>query len=146
MKILKWLLVLAVVIQLIPYGHSHTNPPVTKEATWDSPQTRDLARRACYDCHSNQTTWPWYSNVAPVSWLVQNDVDGGRRHLNFSQWDQPQRHAADIAEQIREGGMPPWFYLPMHPHAKLAPGESADLISGAVKSFGKQEGPHAHEE
>ena len=65
------------VIQLLPFGHDHTNPPVRKEPEWDAPETRELAARACFDCHSNQTVWPWYSNVAPVSWLVWSDVVAG---------------------------------------------------------------------
>jgi hypothetical protein len=73
-------------IQLVPYGRDHTNPPVVAEPAWDSPQTRALAVRACFDCHSNETVWPWYSNVAPASWLVQRDVDDGRRRLNWSEW------------------------------------------------------------
>ena len=57
-------------IQLVPFGRDHTNPPVVQEPKWDSPATRELAKRACFDCHSNETVWPWYSNIAPVSWLV----------------------------------------------------------------------------
>jgi cytochrome c551/c552 len=144
MKLLKWLLPAAVVIQIVPFGHSHTNPPMKKEPAWNSPQTRDLVHRACYDCHSNETVWPWYSNVAPVSWLVQRDVNGGRRHLNFSEWDQPQRHAKDVAEEVKEGEMPPWFYLPMHPAAKLSDTEKDTLIAGAAQTFGPQGGPEKH--
>ncbi|MEZ4770229.1 MAG: heme-binding domain-containing protein [Caldilineales bacterium] len=66
-------------IQLVPYGRDHTNPPVVQEPVWDSPQTEALARAACYDCHSNEVVWPWYSNIAPISWLVQRDVDEGRQ-------------------------------------------------------------------
>ncbi len=72
MKLVWWVLILAILIQVVPFGHSHTNPAVTKEPGWDSSDTASLFHRACYDCHSNQTTWPWYSNVAPVSWLVQD--------------------------------------------------------------------------
>ena len=78
---------LAALIQLVPYGRSHDNPPVTAEPQWDSPETQALVKRACYDCHSNETKWPWYSNVAPVSWLVQNDVNEGREHVNLTEWD-----------------------------------------------------------
>jgi mono/diheme cytochrome c family protein len=138
MKWLWWLLILAVTIQLVPFGHSHTNPPGTKEPDWDSPRTASLFHRACYDCHSNQTTWPWYSYVAPVSWLVERDVDGGRSHLNFSQWDQPQRHAKDVVKEVRQGDMPPWFYLPMHPNARLSDAEKQMVISEAEKSLGPQ--------
>lgn len=135
-RISKWLLAAFVLIQLVPFGHDHTNPAPSKEPLWDSEGTKDLVRRACFDCHSDQTTWPWYSHVAPVSWLVQNDVNGGRRHLNFSEWDKPQRHAKDIGEMVKSGDMPPWFYLPMHPRAKLTEAEKQALIEGAAKSVG----------
>src|SRR5690348_15393640 len=93
-------------MQAVPYGRSHSNPPVTAEPKWNSPQTRALAVRACFDCHSNQTKWRWYSNIAPVSWLVQRDVDGGRGTLNFSEWNRPQDvGAGDLADAIRGGGM-----------------------------------------
>src|SRR5215216_1353338 len=82
--------VLFVVLQLVPYGRRHDNPPTTREPAWDDPTTRALAVRACFDCHSNETRWPWYSYVAPVSWLTQRDVDEGRRELNFSEWDRQQ--------------------------------------------------------
>ena len=81
-RALKWALigipVVLVLIQFVPYGRSHTNPPVTGEPKWSSARVRQLTKDACFDCHSNETTWPWYSNVAPVSWLVQRDVDSGR--------------------------------------------------------------------
>jgi hypothetical protein len=131
---------LALAIQLIPFGHSHTNPPVSREPAWDSPQTKALIKRACFDCHSNETTWPWYSNVAPVSWLVQRDVDGARRHLNFSEWDKPHHHDKDIGEQVNGGEMPPSSYLLMHPSARLTPSERQDLTVGAEKSFGSATG------
>ena len=141
--IAKWLLLVVVLLQLV-FGRSHTNPPITKGPAWDSPQTGDIVRRACYDCHSNETRWPWYSNVAPISWLVQRDVNGGRAHLNFSEWDHPQRHAKDVAEQVKEGEMPPWYYLPMHPTARLSDAEKQALIAGAQKSLGPQAGPREH--
>ena len=121
--------------QAVPYGHSHTNPPATAEPRWDSPQTRELAARACFDCHSNLTTWPWYSNVAPVSWLVQRDVNGGRSALNFSEWDKPQDGAGDVAEAISGGSMPPWFYPLMHPNAKLSQADQQKLIAGLAATF-----------
>jgi hypothetical protein len=135
-RILLGLIAIGVLIQLIPFGHQHTNPTVIQEPAWDSPQTRDLARRACFDCHSNQTVWPWYSNVAPVSWLNQRDVDGGRRHLNFSQWNRPQKHAGHVIQEIKTGDMPLWFYLPMHAAARLSETEKAALIAGFQKTPG----------
>src|SRR5437764_214194 len=86
-------LVLFGLMQLVPTGISYTNPPVVSEPNWDSPQTRALAQRACFDCHSNETTWPWYSHVAPVSWLLARDVIEGRSRLNFSTWGQPNEGA-----------------------------------------------------
>src|SRR5512144_2449203 len=102
-------------LQLVPYGRAHSNPPTIAEPKWDSPRTRELAVRACFDCHSNETRWPWYTHVAPSSWLVQSDVDDGRKHLNFSEFDRPQRHATGAAAELAEGEMPPWFYPPLHP-------------------------------
>ena len=77
---------LTVAIQAVPYGRAHDNPPVRSEPQWDSPVTRDLVVRACFDCHSNETIWPWYANIAPISWLTTRDVDEGRDELNFSEW------------------------------------------------------------
>ena len=73
-------------IQFYPYGRDHANPPTSLEPPWDSPQTRLLAVRACFDCHSNDTVWPWYTDVAPISWLAQADIASGRESLNFSEW------------------------------------------------------------
>ena len=138
----RWLLWIAggaaalfLLAQAVPYGRSHTNPPTTAEPSWNSPQTRELAARACFDCHSNLTTWPWYSNVAPVSWLTQRDVDGGRSALNFSEWDKPQDGAGDVAEAISGGSMPPWFYPLMHPKAKLSHADKQRLIAGLAATL-----------
>jgi hypothetical protein len=135
-RILLGLLGVFVLIQLIPFGHQHTNPPAVQEPIWDSPQTGYLARRACFDCHSNETVWPWYSNVAPVSWLNQRDVNDGRSHLNFSEWNKPQKHAGHAVKEIQSGDMPLWFYLPMHPAARLSDAEKAALIAGLRKTPG----------
>jgi Haem-binding domain len=139
----KWLLrsgvglvVLFGLIQLVPYGRSHKNPPVLAEPKWDSPTTRALAARACFDCHSNVTIWRWYSNVAPVSWLVQADVSGGRSQFNFSEWNLPQDvSVGDLADTIRSGSMPPWFYTIVHPSASLNSAEKSALISGLQATF-----------
>lgn len=103
------------------------NPPVQSDLTAD-PEVKSLLRRTCYNCHSNETVWPWYSSVAPASWLIASDVNEGRRNLNFSEWasysDPIQSHKlADIAEEIREGEMPPWYYTLAHSDAKLSPSE-----------------------
>jgi mono/diheme cytochrome c family protein len=87
-------LVLALVAnQFVPYGRDHVNPPVGAEPAWDAPETRALAKQACFDCHSNETEWPAYSHVAPVSWLIQQDISQGRAVLNFSEWQRPQKEA-----------------------------------------------------
>jgi len=123
-------------IQLVPFGRNHSNPPVLAEPRWDSPATRVLAAKACFDCHSNLTTWPWYSNVAPVSWLVQRDVDGGRSQFNFSEWNKPQDvSAGDAADAIRGGSMPPRIYELMHPKAQLSSAEKDALIKGLAATF-----------
>lgn len=95
-------------IQLVPYGRDHANPPVTGEPAWDSPETRALARQACFDCHSNETQWPAYASIAPASWLVQHDVNDGRALLNFSEWTRPQEEAkeASAADVAVETGSP----------------------------------------
>ena len=123
------LLVLFLLIQLIPYGRQHTNPPVVQEPNWDSPQTRELAQRACFDCHSNETIWTWYSNVAPVSWLVQRDVNEGRQRLNFSDWGRV-REMDDIPRVVQNGQMPMPIFLIMHPEARLTQAEKDAFVSG----------------
>ena len=92
------LIVLALLIQLIPYGHNHTNPPVVKEFNWTTPAAKEIAQRACYDCHSNETKWLWYSSIAPMSWLVARDVDEGRAVFNFSDWQGVTRHEGGRTE------------------------------------------------
>jgi mono/diheme cytochrome c family protein len=127
-------IVLLVVIQFIPYGKNHTNPQVVSEPAWDSQQTRDLAQRACFDCHSNDTIWPWYSNIAPVSWLVYRDVVEGRKRLNFSDWQSSsRREPGELASAVTEGEMPPFQYLLMHANAKLSATEKNQLANGFSK-------------
>jgi hypothetical protein len=130
------LLGLFVLIQLVPFGREHTNPPVTGEPAWTSPEVRALAVRACFDCHSNESKWPWYSHVAPVSWLVANHVEEGRHELNFSEFDRSQKHARDAAEELREGEMPMKGYVVMHAEAKLTDAEKQQLTEAFVAMFG----------
>lgn len=123
------LLALALLIQLLPYGHDHTNPPVKSEPPWPNEQVRSLAVRACFDCHSNQTVWPWYSNVAPVSWLVYGDVAEGRRRLNFSEWNRPEgQYVDEFVVVYDEKSMPPANYLLLHPSARLTDAERKQLF------------------
>jgi hypothetical protein len=133
--ILGIIVVVGLLIQLIPLPGRGNNPPVAQEPKWDSPQTAALVKQTCYDCHSNETTWPWYSYVAPVSWLIYNDVQEGRSRLNFSEWNRPQRGAGEIVSIIQEGEMPPFQYLPMHPSARLTAAEKQQLITGIQNSL-----------
>ena len=134
--VLLGLIVGGILIQFLPYGHDHTNPPVTGEPQWDSHQTRDLVTRACYDCHSNQTTWPWYSNIAPVSWLIQHDVEEGRSRLNFTEWNTARREVDNVAGQVQRGAMPQGYYVMLHPAANLTPAEKQALVQGLQASSG----------
>lgn len=145
MKIRKLLLIAIAVmvagfllIQVVPYGRAHNNPTVVSEPNWDAPQTRELAQRACFDCHSNETVWPWYSNVAPVSWLVQHDVDEGRQYLNFSEWGRggEGEETEELYEVIVDGKMPMPNYLVTHPEARLTDVEKAALADGLLATTG----------
>jgi mono/diheme cytochrome c family protein len=120
-------------IQLMPYGHDRSNPPVQSEPNWDSPETRALAQTACFDCHSNETDWSrWYESIAPASWLVQHDVEEGREYLNFSEWNQggKPREADEMWEVLAEGEMPPMQYLLLHSEAKLTQQQKDQLVAG----------------
>ena len=127
--------VVLVLAQAVPYGRDHADPSPTRELRFDSATTERLFSDACGDCHSDHTEWPWYSNVAPVSWLVQDDVDGGRNALNVSRWDQPQPEADEIAEVIAGGGMPPIQYKLIHGAARLDDAEKRQLEDGLMRSI-----------
>src|ERR1700727_3220150 len=94
------LIVVFGLMQLVPYGRTHENPPMTEEPPWDSPRTRELAVRACFNCHSNETRWPWYANVAPMSWVVELDVANARETINFSEWNHPHDVAAQSGDSM----------------------------------------------
>ena len=123
-------------IQLLPYGRDHTNPPAIAEPPWDSPQTRASFMQVCGDCHSNETIWPWYSHVAPVSWLIQHDVEEGREYLNVSEWGTREFEAEEAAEVYKEGEMPPLQYYPTHPEARLPAAARSDFMQGLITTFG----------
>src|SRR5215471_16426808 len=139
----RWLLrigigavVLFALVQIIPYGRNHTNPPVVREPTWDSTQTRRLAQQACFDCHSNLTKWPWYTNVAPFSWLAYKDVTDGRATLNFSEWQRPQdADLGDIVDAARGGSMPPVQYKLIHAESRLSQAERDQLARGLQRTL-----------
>lgn len=129
-------------LQVVPYGRTHSNPPVTGEPQWDSPETRALAVRACYDCHSNETQYPWYANVAPVSWWTQNHIDEGRGKLNFSEFTTNPGEAEEAIEVIVNGEMPPGYYtwFGLHATSKLSEDEKLRLIAGLKATPGFSEG------
>ncbi len=117
-------------MQLVPYGRTHSNPPTTLEPPWDSPRTRELVVRACFDCHSNETRWPRYASIAPMSWMVQRDVDAAREVINFSEWNRPFPLASYSGLSVRTGAMPPTKYRLAHPEADLTAEETIELWRG----------------
>ncbi len=121
-------LVLFAALQLVPYGWRHPNPPVTAEPPWPSEGARTLATESCGACHSNETDWPVYASVAPMSWLVRRDVEAGRHELNFSTWGE-RGDAGDAAEAVVDGSMPPGRYTLLHPGARLSDAERAELVA-----------------
>ncbi|HSH02743.1 MAG TPA: heme-binding domain-containing protein [Anaerolineae bacterium] len=137
------ILALFVIIQLIPMGRNHTNPPVVQEPEWDSDQTRELVARACFDCHSHETTWPWYANVAPMSWVTERHVTEGREHLNFSDWgDGHHEDFEDISEVVIDGEMPLPAYLLGHPNAQLTAAEQQQMLDGLRATIGTHDDHH----
>ncbi|HPR63375.1 MAG TPA: heme-binding domain-containing protein [Thermoanaerobaculia bacterium] len=139
-KIFVVLIFLIIAIQFIPYGRNHVNPPVVSEPDWDSAQTRAFFVVACADCHSHETKWPWYSRVAPVSWLVQHDVQEGREHFNVSLWGvQKKNRGQDAADEVRDGDMPPLMYRLGHSEARLSDEGRGQFVRGLAATFPERE-------
>ena len=139
-KIILFLIGLFVLIQFVPYGRDHTNPKVMNEPQWDSVQTKTIFTNACADCHSNETKWPWYSNIAPLSWSIYHHVQEGREHFNVSLWGVQKKNKGDeAAEEVAEGEMPLASYLIAHPEARLTKEEKRTLIKGLKNTFGSEE-------
>lgn len=133
-KILIGTLLALVLAQLIPV--ERTNPPVEEEVP-ASEEVRAVLRRSCYDCHSNESRWPWYAHVAPISWLVVHDVNEAREHMNFSTWNaydakKRRKKLEEVWEEVEEGEMPLWVYLPLHPEARLSDEDESLLRAWAV--------------
>ena len=127
------MLVLLVLIQLVPA--ERTNPPVESEL-FASDEVKEILSKACYDCHSHETAWPWYSRVAPVSWWVADHVEDGRADLNFSRWPlfdfEAQKHLlGEIEEEISQDEMPLKSYRLGHPEARLTDQEKEILLKWA---------------
>jgi mono/diheme cytochrome c family protein len=138
--------VLVVAIQLVPYGRDHSNPPVVAEPTWNSSQTREVFFAACANCHSNETTWPWYSHVAPASWLVQWDVDRARAELNVSRWGMDEYEGDKAAKMVHTNRMPPRKYLWAHPEARLTDAEKRQFETGLAATFGSHRGKRENDD
>jgi hypothetical protein len=124
---------LLAVAQAIPVERS--NPPVRSDLQAPA-DVSALLRRACYDCHSHETQWPWYASVAPASWFLAHHVEEGREEMNFSEWpvldfEAQQHNLEDIEEQIAEGKMPLRSYTLLHPEARLDEQEKARLLQWA---------------
>jgi hypothetical protein len=144
-RILGWsligLCVAFAAIQLVPVNR--TNPPVQGDFQ-GSAELVSILRRACYDCHSNETVWPWYSRIAPVSWVIAHDVNEGRAALNFSTWNQLSANKQTEAmreswEEVGEGKMPTWYYVALHPEARLSPADQSVLRAWSASAGPDQE-------
>jgi len=123
-------LVVFALLQLVPYGRDHANPAVVSEPKWNSPKTRQMAKEYCFQCHSNETTWPWYSNIAPASWLIYKDVEEGRSKFNFSDWAAHPTELSELIDNIQSGEMPPVQYTLFHPNSVLTDAQKQELING----------------
>jgi heme-binding protein len=138
-KILKWLvLILAIVFIAIQFKRpARTNPPVEESQTLAAhtqmtPEVADILARSCYDCHSNRTTWPWYTNVAPISWFIVDHVNEGRADLNFSEWGKYEQRRQDrrlqqMCDLAQDASMPLTSYTPLHSGSKLTPAQVKTL-------------------
>lgn len=125
-------------IQLIPWGRPVLDLPVKAEPKWDSPSTRQLFFRACGDCHSNQTVLPWYDLIAPITWMINRDIEKGRAALNVSEWGREENEAGEAVDTIKNGSMPPTLYTLFHPSAKLSASDKETLVQGLVTTFGSE--------
>ncbi len=151
-RALKIMMVLLVVFfiasQFVPVARS--NAPVENEISAPA-EVKAILKRSCYDCHSNETVWPWYSYVAPMSWLVAHDVEEGREEMNFSRWDRysdkkKRKKISECWEEVEEGEMPLWFYLPLHPKARLSKIDLEVLRQWAATAGDNSKEPHRHDD
>jgi Haem-binding domain len=134
-RIVKWLLIAVIVLFLaIQFVRpARTNPAVDESQTifaraQMTPPVAAIFNRSCVDCHSNKTVWPWYTNVAPVSWFIIGHVNEGRRNMNLSEWgkldsDRQSKKLQQICDEVSDGGMPLSTYTPLHPGSKPTPAD-----------------------
>ena len=134
--------VAAVAMQVVRYPR--TNPAVESELV-APPEIKSALHRACYDCHSNETTWPWYSAVAPMSWVIHHDVSEGRSRLNFSSWgdyaEDPgtrSQKLEEISKSVARGDMAPWYYRMLHPDAALSDAQRMQLVRWVSQELGPE--------
>ena len=125
----------AVTLAALLAGCKLDNPPATRDIQWADAETEALARRACYDCHSNETHWPWYSHAPVVGSLVAKDVHQARCHMNFSHWDRPNEDAWEAPEKLLDREMPLAMYLAAHKEARLTDDERQQLADGFLRTF-----------
>jgi len=132
----KALLVLFVLLVLIQFYPVDRENPAASAPIEAPPAVMEILRTSCFDCHSNETIWPWYAYVSPASILVSHDVEEGREHINFSEWgtydaERKEHTLEEIAEEVEEGEMPLWFYTPLHSGSDLTDEELKTLLSWA---------------
>ena len=140
-KVTKWLVVIvAVVLILIQFKRpARTNPAVDESQTifartHMTQEVASILNRSCRDCHSNKTVWPWYTNVAPISWFIVNHVNGGRHMMNLSEWgrlekDRQGKKLTQMCDEVTDGAMPLSTYTPLHPGSKLSPDDVNTLCA-----------------
>jgi len=142
----RWIVVGLVAIFILTQliRPSRTNPPVIPSRSLEAhvevpPEVQTVLKRSCYDCHSSSTVWPWYSGVAPVSWYVIHDVNTGRGHVNFQNWEaqineqEGKEHLGLICKLIRQGEMPPADYRFMHKGTDVSQAETATVCAWSQK-------------
>lgn len=139
LRVLKWIVIGLIVVFLgIQFIRpARTNPAVDESQTifartQMTPQAKEIFDRSCRDCHSNQTEWPWYTNVAPISWFIVDHVNTGRKNMNLSEWGKldsgrQDRKLRQICDEVSDGAMPLSTYTPLHPGSKLSPADVKTL-------------------
>lgn len=138
-KVIKWILIVIVCLFILIQVKrpARTNPAVDESQTifartQMTPEVAAIFNRSCVDCHSNKTVWPWYTNVAPVSWFVIDHVNEGRRNMSLSEWgklpgDRQSKKLQQMCDEVTDGGMPLSTYTPLHPGSKLSPADVKTL-------------------
>ncbi len=134
----------AAVVAMQVVRYPRTNPAVESDLV-APPEVKNVLHHACYDCHSNETAWPWYTAIAPASWIIHHDVEEGRRRLNLSSWadyaEDPGTRARkldEISKAVASTDMPPWYYRMLHPDAALSGDQRALVARWATQEIGSE--------